>query len=141
MGNPGVLDRSSAYWAHKYVANLAQLRHNAMIVDIVKSQKHWEAAGVALVDTIRSGAEVVRDAAALRTALDAHAAAVLGAVETLKGLQAAVDGKASLVALTAMHACRFCGSSHASKTKLFNHLRESYACAAAAVAENPDAAT
>ena len=41
----------------------------------------------------------------------------------------------------AMHACRFCGSSHASKTKLFNHLRESYACAAAAVAENPDAAT
>ena len=79
VGNPGVLDRSSAYWAHKYVANLAQLRHNAMIVDIVKSQKHWEAAGVALVDTIRSGAEVVRDAAALRTALDAHAAAVLGA--------------------------------------------------------------
>ena len=41
----------------------------------------------------------------------------------------------------AMNACRFCGSSHASKTKLFNHLRESYACAAAAVAENPDAAT
>ena len=40
-----------------------------------------------------------------------------------------------------MHACRFCGSSHASKTKLFNHLRESYACAAAAIAENPDAAT
>ena len=40
-----------------------------------------------------------------------------------------------------MNACRFCGSSHASKTKLFNHLRESYACAAAAVAENPDAAT
>ena len=41
----------------------------------------------------------------------------------------------------AMHACRFCGSCHASKTKLFNHLRESYACAAAAIAENPDAAT
>ena len=40
-----------------------------------------------------------------------------------------------------MHACRFCGSGHASKTKLFNHLRESYACAAAAIAENPDAAT
>ena len=39
-----------------------------------------------------------------------------------------------------MHACRFCGSGHASKTKLFNHLRESYACAAAAIAENPDAA-
>eukprot|EP00964_Phaeocystis_antarctica_P047005 scaffold27185_cov55-Phaeocystis_antarctica.AAC.4 len=40
-----------------------------------------------------------------------------------------------------MNACRFCGSCHASKTKLFTHLRESYACAAAAVAENPEAAT
>ena len=49
--------------------------------------------------------------------------------------------RAMTSASPAMHACRFCGSSHASKTKLFNHLRESYACAAAAVAENPDAAT
>ena len=38
------------------------------------------------------------------------------------------------------HSCRFCGSSHPSKTKLFQHLRDSAACVAAAVAENPAAA-
>ena len=67
VGNPGVLDRSSAYWAHKYVANLAQLRHNAMIVDIVKSQKHWEAAGVALVEPYEFRPHPNRNVFALRS--------------------------------------------------------------------------
>ena len=41
----------------------------------------------------------------------------------------------------AHHACRFCGATFASKNKLFKHLRDSDDCAAAAVAEDPGAAS
>ena len=74
VGNPAKLDRSSAYWAHRYVQNLAQLRYSEMIVDIQNASAHWERRAAHLVESIRSGIEPMP-----KQALDAHAARVLAA--------------------------------------------------------------
>jgi hypothetical protein len=74
VGNPAKLDRGSAYWAHRYVQNLAQLRYSEMIVDIQNASAHWERRAAHLVESIRSGVEPEP-----KQALDAHAARVLAA--------------------------------------------------------------
>jgi dipeptidase len=55
LGNPAKLQRDSAYWAHKYVQNLAQLRYERMIVDIAANAARWERRAMALVATMRDG--------------------------------------------------------------------------------------
>jgi len=47
-GGPGKVDRESAYWAHRYTQNLAQVRYSAMIVDIRAHSLEWEEQGAAL---------------------------------------------------------------------------------------------
>ena len=42
------MDRESAYWAHRYTQNLAQVRYSAMIVDIRAHSLEWEEQGAAL---------------------------------------------------------------------------------------------
>jgi len=60
VGNQAKIDRRSAYWAHRYVQNLAQLKYNAMIVDIQAASHLWEARGSALVAQIRAACSHAR---------------------------------------------------------------------------------
>jgi dipeptidase len=76
LGNPASLDRGSAFWGHKFVQNIAQLRYSAMIVDIQANARHWESRAIELVETIRSSKGVVSEVKGL---LDAHAQSVLSA--------------------------------------------------------------
>lgn len=73
LGNPGALDRRSAYWAHRYVQNIAQIRYRDMIVDIAAASAHWERQGMERLRAIRHGDVEPK------VALDAHAAQVLAA--------------------------------------------------------------
>ena len=75
-GNQASLDRGSAFWAHRYVQNLVQIRYAEMIVDVEAHYLKWEQKGAALVAALRSDGA---DAAAIKSALDAHADAVLAA--------------------------------------------------------------
>ena len=75
VGNPAALDRSSAYWAHRYVQNLCQLRYERMIVPVKEASARWESLATSLMASIRKGPKLA--AADLKTKLDAHAEAVL----------------------------------------------------------------
>jgi len=81
MGRQSRLERAAAYWAHRYVQNLAQLHYDAMILDIQRASARWEAAGVALVDSLRSTPNLTPEL--IRQRLGEHAQAVLGAWWTL----------------------------------------------------------
>ncbi|EKX54792.1 hypothetical protein GUITHDRAFT_159096 [Guillardia theta CCMP2712] len=52
IGNPSKLDRRSAYWAHRYVENLANLRWSDMIKDIRAQSSKWEETSKALVGKV-----------------------------------------------------------------------------------------
>ena len=56
VGNPAVLDRRSAYWAHKYLQNIAQLRYSRMIGHIQANSRRFEQRALALVEAARSDA-------------------------------------------------------------------------------------
>lgn len=71
-GGPGKVDRGSAYWAHRYTQNLAQLRYNAMIVDIHKHSSMWEQKGKAVASNLQCGKP-----SEVKAALDDHADEVL----------------------------------------------------------------
>ena len=48
-GHPGKLDKSTAYWRFRYVANVVNLRFNSMMPnDVVPLQQQMEEKGVAL---------------------------------------------------------------------------------------------
>eukprot|EP00730_Choanoeca_flexa_P017207 TRINITY_DN8254_c0_g1_i1.p1 TRINITY_DN8254_c0_g1~~TRINITY_DN8254_c0_g1_i1.p1 ORF type:complete len:152 (+),score=33.80 TRINITY_DN8254_c0_g1_i1:50-505(+) len=47
-GRSGVMDRQSAFWAFRYVENLANLRFNPMIADVHLRQAQWEARAMKL---------------------------------------------------------------------------------------------
>jgi dipeptidase len=47
-GNPSKLDRGSAWWAHRYVANIAYGRWNHMRKDLAAAQSVWESRGLEL---------------------------------------------------------------------------------------------
>ena len=79
LGRQGKIERESAYWAHRYVQNLAQIRYKEMIVDIQAASTAWEAKGAALVGAIRAVNGNIRTKRQIKQALDAHAAAVLKA--------------------------------------------------------------
>ena len=51
LGNEAELDRGSAFWAHRYIANLVQLRYNLMIRDVNANAKHWEDRATDVVQT------------------------------------------------------------------------------------------
>ena len=52
-GYPSKLDRHAAYWAHRYLQNLAQIRYSDMIGDISAHSRRWEARGAAAVAALR----------------------------------------------------------------------------------------
>ena len=54
-GTPAVLDRGAAYWAHRYVQNLAQIRYSSMIVDIKRASSELEEKGAAVVASLLAG--------------------------------------------------------------------------------------
>lgn len=74
VGRQSKLERSSAYWATRYLGNLAQIRYAEMIADIAAAAHKWEAEAVALQAAL---AKAGRDPAGAKLALDRHAAAVL----------------------------------------------------------------
>ena len=49
VGNATEVDRSSQWWAHRYVHNLAQLKYSYASKDVKALQDEWEAKGEALV--------------------------------------------------------------------------------------------
>jgi len=80
LGRQADIDRNSAYWAHRYVQNLAQIRYSAMIEDIRASSKAWEARGAALVEQIvQAVTRSPSGASRIKPLLDAHSAEVLAA--------------------------------------------------------------
>jgi len=93
VGNPAVLDRGSAYWAHKYLQNIAQLRYSRMIGHIQANSRRFEQRALALVEAARSDArQAEADGAKLTPSelssrlwklLDDHASEVLAATWSL----------------------------------------------------------
>jgi len=77
LGRQSYLDRGSAYWAHRYVQNLAQIRHDAMIDDIHEASGMWEGIGANIVRHLLSSPSPT--ARAIKQKLDAHADSVLAA--------------------------------------------------------------
>lgn len=75
LGRPSKLERTAAWWATRYLGNMAQIRYDAMIVDIQAAAAVNEAAAFAMVKSLQTGS--AHSAAALKAALDKHAAAVL----------------------------------------------------------------
>lgn len=49
IADPNALSRDSAYWAHRYVFNIAKIRYDRAINDVRKVQAALEAEGVAMV--------------------------------------------------------------------------------------------
>lgn len=47
--NPKILDRSTAYWAHRYVFNIAKIKYNHAMSDVRRVQEFLENAGKDLV--------------------------------------------------------------------------------------------
>jgi len=58
VGNPWRLSRKSAYWAHRYVENLANLRWKDMIVDIRNARQHAVAKSTALLALLDKAADM-----------------------------------------------------------------------------------
>ena len=74
------IDRGSAYWAHRYVQNLAQIRYADMIREITAaSAEHEHKASAMLTGLAARGRAGTLTRGALKKALDDHAADVLGA--------------------------------------------------------------
>lgn len=80
-GTPSRLDRGAAYWAHRYVQNLAQIRYDRMIRDIHAVSSSLESKGEAVVASLVSHAKGNGGItpAQIRSALMGHAADVLAA--------------------------------------------------------------
>ena len=87
VGNASTIDRGSAWWAHRFAHNLAQLKFKHAIEDVRAAQEKWESAGFALVDELSAGSggaaggdgetsTTYASPAALTAASEAHAAAV-----------------------------------------------------------------
>lgn len=81
VGRQGILNRSSAFWAHRYVENLANLKFSFVMDDVKKVQAQLEAAGVqAQADADAAWAKAGGGddgAAAVDEILNAHAASVV----------------------------------------------------------------
>ena len=77
------IDRGSAYWAHRYVQNLAQIRYSSMIVDIQAASTAWEAKGAALVAQIQRAGGGAGAPSRMKRLLDEHSAAVLAGASAL----------------------------------------------------------
>ena len=81
-GTPAVLDRGAAYWAHRYVQNLAQIRYRDMIVDIRQASQALEDKGAKVVASLVAAQGRANGGATpqqIRQALLGHAADVLAA--------------------------------------------------------------
>merc|ERR1712232_621045 len=52
IANPDVLSRMSAYWAHRYVFNIAKLKYSYAMQDVRALQRQLESAGVCLVESL-----------------------------------------------------------------------------------------
>ena len=76
VGTPGKLDRRAAYWAVRYLQNLAQLRYRDMIVDINTHAATWERRGAEAVAALRRDHS---DGSTIKKRLDALAEQVLAA--------------------------------------------------------------
>jgi len=76
-GRSGVLDRQSAFWAFRYVENLANLRFTPMLADINRRQSQWETKGAALREQAIATFQTDHNATHLTASLVAHADAVL----------------------------------------------------------------
>jgi len=81
VANPTVLDRRSAYWAHKYVFNVAKLKYDHAMRDITAVQARLEQEGAALVGAL--DAKGSYEAEVLNEAYRKHAERVLEAFWSL----------------------------------------------------------
>merc|ERR1711871_1356588 len=62
IGSPVFVDRSSSWWAHRYLANQARLYYQGYLADMRAAQTHWEEKGQALVDSAEGqGSNVITD--------------------------------------------------------------------------------
>lgn len=68
MGRPDVLNRSSAYWIHRYLFNIAHLKYSYAISDIQAAQDSFEKAGEDVVRTLDSSCGKSCSAERLNTA-------------------------------------------------------------------------
>lgn len=75
----GVLDRQSAFWAHRYVENLATIKFSYMIKDINATQAQFEEAGVKLRDYYNANFGPDGNISALTADVDGLARSVLQA--------------------------------------------------------------
>lgn len=100
VGDPVVLSRESAYWAHKYVANIVKLKYSYAMRRVHDAQKVYELAGedlIASLDAIKSP-----KAKFLNTAFANHASRIMRSFWSIPDeiVQAYADGwdngKASL---------------------------------------------
>merc|ERR1711957_422115 len=49
IGHPAILNRGSAYWAHRYVFNVAKIKYNCAMRDVHATQRRLESAGSELI--------------------------------------------------------------------------------------------
>jgi len=74
IGNAAKLDRGSAYWAHRYVSNIAQIKYSYMIKDIEASALALEAEASKVVAKINEKGCKSNE---IKKLLDAHAETIL----------------------------------------------------------------
>lgn len=83
-GHQAAMDRSSAFWAHRVVENIANLRFNAMYPHIINQSLALEAKGDAVRSAAYAAFAATGDAHELTRALNAHALAVVDATWQLQ---------------------------------------------------------
>jgi dipeptidase len=75
IADPNMLNRNSAYWAHKYIFNVAKIKYKYAMQDVAALQTELESDGLALVASL--DAQGVLDAGRLDEAYRLHADRVL----------------------------------------------------------------
>lgn len=60
--NPAVLDKTTAYWAHRYVANIVRINYRNMIQDVNAMQVALETASEKLVDDLSKNSTTMEEA-------------------------------------------------------------------------------
>lgn len=77
LGNPHQLDRKTAYWAHRYVANIAKMRYSAVIHDVRALQARLEDEGSKLLQSLDTATSIT--AISINAAIASHADKVVQA--------------------------------------------------------------
>jgi len=49
VANPDVLDRSSVYWAHRYVFNVAKIKYSYAMKEVIRQRDALESAGAKMI--------------------------------------------------------------------------------------------